>query len=159
MAKKRYGQKQSNPFLKWGYVIAFSVVCLWLVISIFSQQSPTQVLNSFFSKLPNPGAAERETLIAEKDSLINTLTEKLALCEGTTKFKKGLVIIDSETMNMRSKPSLISEIIMRIPANAEVEIMYYDTETFFLENKAGKWCKLKYAGTEGWAWGNFIEEF
>ena len=70
-----------------------------------------------------------------------------------------MVIIDSETMNMRSKPSLISEIIMRIPANSEVEIMYYDTETFFLENKADKWCRIKYAGTEGWVWGNFIEEF
>ena len=69
-----------------------------------------------------------------------------------------MVIIDSETMNMRSKPSLISDIVMRIPANAEVEVMFYDTETFFLDSKAGKWCKIRYAGTEGWAWGNFIEE-
>lgn len=159
MAKKRYGQKQLNPLFKWGYVVVFSLVSLWLVVSIFSQQSPTQVLGSFFSKLPNPVAESRVLLIAEKDSVINSLNEKLALCEGTTKFKKGMVIIDSETMNMRSKPSLISEIIMRIPANSEVEIMYYDTETFFLENKAGKWCRIKYAGTEGWVWGNFIEEF
>jgi len=140
-------------------MILFGLVTIWLLISIITQQSPTDVLSSFFSKLPNPVTKNQELLIIQKDSLITELETKLADCEGTTKFKRGMVIIDSETMNMRSKPSLISEIVMRIPANSEVEVMYYDTETFFLEDKAGKWCKIKYAGTEGWVWGNFIEEF
>ncbi len=159
MAKPRYGQKRSNPLLKWGYMILFGLVTIWLLVSIITQQSPTNVLSSFFSKLPNPVTKNQELLIIQKDSLITALETKLADCEGTTKFKRGMVIIDSATMNMRSKPSLISEIVMRIPANSEVEVMYYDTETFFLEGKAGKWCKIKYAGTEGWVWGNFIEEF
>lgn len=159
MAKTRYGQKQSNPIFKWVYMVFFAFVSLWLLISIITQQSPTNVLSSFFSKLPNPVTKNQELLITQKDSLITALETKLAACEGTTKFKRGMVIVDSETMNLRSKPSLISEIVMRIPANAEVEVMFYDTQTFFLEGKAGKWCKIKYAGTEGWAWGNFIEEF
>ena len=158
MAKARYGRKQTNPLLKWGYMVFFGLVTLWLLISIITQQSPTNVLSSFFSKLPNPVTKNQEMLLIEKDSIIASLEEKLEACAGTTKFKRGMVIIDSETMNMRSKPSLISDIVMRIPANAEVEVMFYDTETFFLDSKAGKWCKIRYAGTEGWAWGNFIEE-
>ncbi len=159
MAKNRYGQKQTNPILKWGYLILFGLVSLWLIVSIISQESPTQVLGNFFSKIPNPASEDRIALIAEKDSIIASMTKRLEKCEGSTKFKRGMVIVDSETMNMRSKPSLISEILLRIPANSEVEVMFYDTQTFFLDNKAGKWCKIKYAGTEGWAWGNFIEEF
>lgn len=159
MAKTRYGRKQMNPLFRWGYLVAFAFTALWLIISIVTQQSPTHVLSSMFSKLPNPVTKNQELLIAQKDSLITDLEAKLAECSGAAKFKRGMVIVDSETMNLRSKPSLISEIVLRIPANAEVEVMFYDTETFFLEGKAGKWCKIRYAGTEGWAWGNFIEEF
>ena len=67
-------------------------------------------------------------------------------------------MIDSETLNMRSGPSLSSSIVLRIPANAEVNIMYFDTQTFYLNGEAGRWCRISYAGTEGWAWGNFIRE-
>ena len=148
MAKPRYGQKRTNPLIKWGYMILFGAVSLWLLISIITKQSPTNVLSSFFSKLPNPVTKNQELLLIQKDSLITALETELQDCKGTSKFKRGLVIIDSETMNMRSKPSLISDIVLRIPANSEVEIMFYDTETFFLEGKAGKWCKIRYAGTE-----------
>lgn len=159
MAKPRYGQKRTNPLFKWGYIILFGAISIWLLISIITQQSPTNVLSSFFSKLPNPVTKNQELLLVQKDSIITALEAKLEDCKGTSKFKRGMVIIDSETMNMRSKPSLISEIVLRIPANSEVEIMFYDTQTFFLEGKAGKWCKIRYAGTEGWVWGNFIEPF
>ena len=159
MAKPRYGQKRTNPLIKWGYMVLFGAVSLWLLISIITKQSPTNVLSSFFSKLPNPVTKNQELLLIQKDSLIAALETELQDCKGTSKFKRGLVIIDSETMNMRSKPSLISDIVLRIPANSEVEIMFYDTETFFLEGKAGKWCKIRYAGTEGWVWGNFIQAF
>jgi len=95
----------------------------------------------------------------EKDSIINSLEEKLEACEGLGNYKKGIIIVDSETMNMRSEPALVSSVVMRIPANSEVEVMFYDTKTYYLNGKAGKWCKIRYAGTEGWAWGNFIQEF
>lgn len=94
----------------------------------------------------------------KKDSIIAELEKKLASYEGMGSYKRGLVIVDSPTLNLRSGPSLSSDVVMRIPANAEVEIMFYDTETFYLNSKPGKWCRIRYAGTEGWAWGNFINE-
>lgn len=159
MAKTRYGQKQRNPILRWAYIVVFGVLAIWLATSIIAQKSPTEVLSSFFSKLPNPTTKNQAILIAEKDSIIASLQAKLDALEGQGKFKKGMVIVESETMNLRSEPSLVSNVVMRIPANSEVEVMFYDTKTYYLNGKAGKWCKIRYAGVEGWAWGNFIEEF
>ena len=159
MAKTRYGQKQSNPILRWVYIVVFGILAIWLITSIVAQKSPTEVLGSFFSKLPNPTTKSQERLIAEKDSIIASLEDKLAALEGQGNFKKGMVIVESETMNLRSEPSLVSNVVMRIPANSQVEVMFYDTKTYYLNSKAGKWCKIRYAGVEGWAWGNFIEEF
>ncbi len=159
MARKRYGQKQSNPIFRWVYLVVFFLTSLWLVTSIFTRKSPLEVLSSFFSALPNPTMKNQELLIMEKDSIINSLEEKLEACEGLGNYKKGIIIVDSETMNMRSEPALVSSVVMRIPANSEVEVMFYDTKTYYLNGKAGKWCKIRYAGTEGWAWGNFIQEF
>jgi len=159
MAKKRYGQKQTNPIFRWAYLVIFSLTTIWLVTSIITKKSPLEVLSSFFSSLPNPAIKNQELLIVRKDSIISALEEKLEACEGLGKYKKGIIIVDSETMNLRSEPSLVSSVVMRIPANSEVEVMFYDTQTFYLNGKAGKWCKIRYAGTEGWAWGNFIQEF
>jgi len=159
MAKSRYGQKQGNPIFRWAYIVVFAVLAIWLLTSIIAKKSPTEVLNSFFSKLPNSAVKNQERLLLEKDSIIADLREKLENLQGSGKFKRGMIIVDSETMNLRSEPSLVSDVVMRIPSNSEVEVMYYDTKTFYLNGKAGKWCRIRYAGTEGWAWGNFIEEF
>ncbi len=159
MSKQRYGQKQSHPALRWVYLVVFSLSTLWLLSSIITQKSPTDVLSSIFSKLPNPTVENSKTIIASQDSIINQLTEELENCKGTGNFKRGMVIIESETLNMRDEASLTSNIVIRIPANAEVDIVYYDTQSYILQGKMGKWCKIRYAGTEGWVWGNFIQEF
>lgn len=159
MAKARYGQKQQNPIFRWVYLVLFAFCAIWLTTSIIAQKSPTEVLSSFFSVIPNPGIKNHEKQIAEKDSIIADLQKQLAAFQGQGKYKRGMIIVDSETMNLRSEPSLVSNVVMRIPANSEVEVMFYDTKTYYLNGKAGKWCKIRYAGTEGWAWGNFIEEF
>lgn len=158
MAKKRYGQKQSNPIFRWIYLILFSLTSIWLITSIITKKSPLDVLSSFFSSLPNPHVKNQEVLILQKDSIISSLEEKLSACQGQGKYKRAMIIVDSETMNLRSEPSLVSSVVMRIPANSEVEVMFYDTKTYYLNGKAGKWCKIRYAGTEGWAWGNFVQE-
>jgi len=160
MAKRRYGHRgNNNPIIQWAYLVTFGIASLWLLVSIFTKKSPLEVLSGFFSSIPNPTIKDKELLIIEKDSIISQLETKLEACEGLGKYKRGIVVVDSETLNLRSEPSLVSSVIMRIPANSEVEVMFYDTNTFYLNGKAGKWCKIRYAGTEGWAWGNFIQEF
>ena len=122
------------------------------------QKSPVALLSNTFSKIPTPISNAIQQELLEKDSIIAELQKKLATFEGRGNFKRGLVFIDSPTLNLRSGPSLTSNIAMKIPANAEVEILFYDTETFYLNSKPGKWCRIRYVGNEGWVWGNFVNE-
>jgi len=158
MAKLRSGKKTNNSIFRWAYYVAFFLLALWLLSSIILRKSPTDVLSSAVSKIPNPQNDAIELELMQKDSMIASLEEKLDKCLGTAGYTRGIVIIDGPTLNMRTEPSLGSSVIMRIPANSEVQILFYDTQTYFLEGISGKWVKLRYAGTEGWAWGNFVRE-
>jgi len=121
-------------------------------------KNPTEILSNAFSKIPNPTNTEKNSIIASKDSLIVSLETQLADCQGINNFTKAIVIIDGSTLNMRNEPSLTADVVMRIPASSEVEIMFYDTETYYLNGQSGRWCRIRYASTEGWVWGNFIRE-
>jgi len=158
MSKFRKGSKKNNSIFRWLYIVLFSLVVIWLLSAIILGKSPTEVLSSAFSKIPNPTAQAITLEVEKKDSTIVALQEQLDKCMGSGGLKRGLVIIDSPTLNMRNEPSLSAGVEMRIPANSEVRILFYDTETYYLEGIAGKWVKIKYAGTEGWVWGNFIRE-
>lgn len=158
MAKVKYGSRQSNSVFRWVYFVLFILTALWLLSSIILGKSPTQVLSSAFSKIPNPNADAISLELMQKDSLITELEDKLSKCMGSGSFQRGMVIIEGPTLNLRSDPSLSSKVILRIPANSEVDILFYDTQTYYLQGVSGRWVKINYAGTEGWAWGNFIRE-
>ena len=158
MAKLRYGEKHQNTIFKWLYFVLFGIVAIWLISSIITKKSPADVVRSVFSKLPSSTSVSCEELLSQKDSIIRSLELELSKSTGTQS-SRAMVIIDSQTLNMRSKPSLNSTVLLKIPANAEVQIMYYDSKTFYLDNEPGKWCKITYAGSKGWVWGNYIKEF
>lgn len=136
----------------------FGLVCIWLLTSIILQKSPTEVLSNAFSKLPNPTSEAKNKVIAQKDMTIDSLQQALNDCQASSGFTKALVVIDGTTLNMRDEASLTSQIVMKIPSDSEVDIMFYDTETYYLNGEAGKWCRIRYAGKEGWVWGNFLRE-
>lgn len=148
---------KKNNYFRWAYIVFFCLISLWLLTSIILQKNPTEVLSSAVSKIPNPTNEAKDKTILEKDSIIEALKAELSKCKGSN-FSKALVIIDGSTLNMRSEAALTSKIVMRIPANSEVEIMFYDTETYYLNGEAGRWCRIRYAEKEGWVWGNFISE-
>lgn len=158
MAKLKYGNKTNNSIFRWVYYVVFFLIAIWLITSIILGKSPTKVLSSAFAKIPNPQNDAISLELMQKDSMITSLEDKLAKCMGSSGFTRGLVIIDSPTLNMRSEPSLSSSVVLRIPANSEVQILFHDTETYYLDGIAGKWTKVRYAGSEGWVWGNFVRE-
>ncbi|NNE27476.1 MAG: SH3 domain-containing protein [Saprospiraceae bacterium] len=159
MARKRYGEKTGNTIFRWLYFVIFGLISVWLISSIILKESPANVIRNIFSKMPGTDEVPCETLIIQKDSIIQELQAQLENF-GKTSFtsKRGIVIIDSQTLNMRDKPSLSSEILMKIPANSEVEVLFFDSQVFYLEGLPGRWCKIKYAEQEGWVWGNYIKE-
>lgn len=136
---------------------------IWLLTSIVVSKDPISTISDLFSSNDESLQAiiSYDTLYAQhqrQSDSISILTEELAICNGQKQYKRAMIDIESSTVNMRSKASLNSEIIMQIPNRSIVQVLYYDTERFVLNQKYGKWCRISYAGTEGWIWGNFIRE-
>lgn len=162
MAKLTYRKNRGKP--KWKSIISyvvFGLVSIWLLASIYLGVSPIDIIKKGFVSIGSVGGGDTiESLkaeIAEKDSIIQALTLQRNNSE-TIGHTKAIVKVSSNTLNMRDKASLSSDIILQIPTESEVSILFYDTETYFLQEKPGKWCKIKYAGVEGWVWGNFLLE-
>ena len=58
---------------------------------------------------------------------------------------------------MRDKPTLASNIVVRIPDDSFVDVLYFDTKYYYLNGTRGRWCKVKYSDKEGWVWDGFIK--
>ena len=155
---KRKRNKAPNRNLRIASTALFLLIVLWFIISIVNNRNPLSVLQGGLSKISNDESSQLLEQIAQKDSLIAELKSKLANYEGANINRRALVIIDSETLNMRSGPSLSSNIITKIPANSEVQLLYYDVNTFYIDAEAGKWARIKYGGNDGWVWGNYLRE-
>ena len=162
MAKLTYRKNRGKPKLRSiiSYVV-FGLLSIWLLASIYLGVSPIDIIKKGFVSIGSVGGGDTiESLkaeIAEKDSIIQALTVQRNNSE-VAGHTKAIVKVSSNTLNMRDKASLTSDIILQIPTESEVNILFYDTETYFLQGKPGKWCKIKYAGVEGWVWGNFLLE-
>ena len=162
MARFSYKNNRKRPKI-WSIVsyIVFGLITIWLLASMYYELSPVDILKKSFVSIGSVGSGDTvESLqaeIAEKDSIINALEIQLSN-KANTGLKKAIVKISSNTLNLRDKPSLNSGIVLQIPAESEVDILFYDTEKYYLEGKAGKWCKIQYAGQEGWVWGNYLLE-
>ena len=162
MSKIPYRKNRKKPKVKSivSYV-AFALITMWLLTSIYLGVSPIEIIKKGFVSIGSVGGGDTiESLkaeIAERDSIIIQLNQQLAN-QSSTGLKRAIVKVSTNTLNMRSKASLSSEILLQIPTESEVSILFYDTETYILQGKPGKWCKIKYAGIEGWVWGNFLLE-
>jgi len=166
MGKRRYRKKQTtdNNIFSWIYFVIFGIITLWLLSSIYFRKSPTQILQNWDDKLKTEEKSEPltcDSLLAKielQDLELQQLRRSLSDCVQNQAFPSARIKIDNSVVNMRSEPSLSSDILIKLKDSSEVKILYYGTETFFLEGKEGKWCKIRYANKEGWVWGNFIEE-
>jgi len=165
MSKKRYGTKSDRNIFQWIYFALFGLITVWLLSSIFFQKSPVALLKSISSKtkqiIPESTIVPYDSLVIRlnrKEQELSAITKKLEICKGEKNFKKALIDIESNNVNMRAKPSLSSDIVLKIPDSSVVQIQYYDTEKFILDGKYGRWCRIIYANEEGWVWGNFLKE-
>ncbi len=135
---------------------------LLMLASVWRQVSPDNVVKDVYYSLTgnsdkvSKNSDDYKRSLAQKDSLIVSTQKALDECQNKQIYRIGIIDILSETVNVRSKASLVSDIILQIPNGSEVQILYFDTEKYYLEGRQGKWCRIKYADQEGWVWGNFI---
>ena len=64
---------------------------------------------------------------------------------------------EGSTLRLRSAPSEKATILNGIPNGSTVEIIDYDDHFTEVNGEKGKWCKVNFNGTIGWAWGGFIK--
>lgn len=156
----RYGSSRGSGIFRYLYYFIFALLSIWLAASIIFKKSPVNLIKDYSTKIGEtvsesiPGSGSNE--IVQKDSLISKLKADLAICQGKTDYHKAKVVISSSYLNMRSNPTLSSSVILQIPAESVVDIMFYDKQTFYLDGKPGSWAKIRYAGKEGFVWGNYL---
>jgi len=156
---KRRKENKGKKLLGWLYLVLFALVVIWFVVSIVKKKNPLDVLQGGFSQLSHNSTTALQREILQKDSIIEELRNRLAAYEGKQiDPRRALVIISTDALNMRSGPSLNTNILAKIPANSEILLLYYDSNTFYIDNQSGKWAYIRYGDTEGWVWGNYIRE-
>ncbi len=159
--RRRRRRNQDLPILQYLSYGVFGLACLWLILSMIKKKDPATLIKSGLASLQGDtinrymSSDDYKFLIKQKDSIILSLQGQIDELESST-YGIAIVDVDSPTLNMRSKPSLVSEIVFKIPNGAAVEIQYYDTQKFVLNGRQGQWCKINYADLEGWVWGNFL---
>ena len=112
--------------------------------------------NDKVNKFPYIPVKEHESILELKNGELEALQKRLGDCMTQNEYKKAYVNVSNSTLNMRDKPDLVSNIILQIPNRSEVSILYFDNERYVMDGKYGRWCKIRYAGKEGWVWGNYL---
>lgn len=156
-----YNRNESKWKGKKGLIGIIVFLLLWLILSILKGLSPTALIGSIFSSQEDSPeyAYTKKQLYQMHLSGQSTIDSLNGVIEShSEKYRQAFINIDSESLNMRDKPSLSSTIILQIPDSSKVDILFYDTQEFILAGKYGKWCRINYAGQEGWVWGNYLVE-
>ena len=159
MTRKRYPNTPLQNLFKWVYFCIFVFITAWLLSSIFLKKSPVDLFKT--SQAPEVEKVSYESLVAQlyaSNNELDSIVQKLAICRGEKQYKKAMIDIESDHINMRSGPSLSSSILLQIPDSSIVQIQYFDTERYILDGVYGSWCRILYAEEEGWVWGNFLME-
>lgn len=156
--KKRYNTTPQETFFKWLYFGIFLLIAGWLLSAMFFQKAPlelfkAEVVENPIDSIPYDTIA---TNLVKLEARVKDLESRLAICMGDKKYKKAYISIESSSVNLRNGPSLSSDILLQIPDRSLVQILFYDKEIYVLEGKNGQWCRIIYAETEGWVWGNFL---
>jgi len=158
----RHRSSPRNKYTIWLLTFLLLLSVLIIGASIYFHQAPNKTSKYIWSKITGEDVELEPTvdfLVKELDSknkLIDSLSSKLKTYEKINIHKKALVNVETGTLNMRDKPILASSIIARIPDSSFVDVLYFDTKTYYLGGKSGRWCKIKYADQEGWVWDGFI---
>lgn len=156
---------RNRRIIRWSSFVLSSLVIMLLIISLIKNQSPSKVLQGMWGSMSgytdDPMKMNKSSLriyVVEQQKMIDSLETALEDCT-IKKGQKGRVEVDAPTLNMRTQPSLSSEIVIKIPNGTEVIINYYDTERYYLDGIQGQWCNITHAGQTGWVWGPYVRKF
>ena len=161
---RRNRYKERSKIWPWVSFVVFGLVATLLGYSVIKKESPAAVLKSIFASdlaeddVRRLSKTELVRLAEEQSLKIVELEGALQSCQAGDGYQKGIIKTSSASLNLRSEASLESDILIKIPVGSQVSIVYYDDRELFLDGAMGRWCRIKYADQEGWAWGNYVEK-
>jgi len=149
----------------WVSFVVFALISAIMLTALLKKQSPGQVISSFFSSTQSNSSAEDigsmsnselqqlvVILKSERDSLKGVVNDYKERFGHTT----ATVSVDNTTLNMRSEPNLRSQVVLKVPNRSSVTVIEYDIQETYIDGSKGRWCRINYAGTIGWVWGNYL---
>lgn len=158
-------KRQKKPISKvwtWASFVVFGAIIVLLATSLIQKKSPAKVLKSVFTTKK----VEADYSTYAKKDLIEVINRQAAQIDSIESrlngyirdfgSGRGRINVNVEALNMRSEPSLSGEVLERIPNGTIVGILYFDSKEQYLDGATGSWCRIKYAGQEGWVWGNYL---
>lgn len=153
---------RNQKIIRWSSLVISILVIALFLSSLITNQSPLGVIRSLWGDMSgytdDPMKMNKKTLrkyVLDQNHIIDSLHTELEECK-VKQGSKGVVSVDAPTLNMRSNPSLSSEIVVKIPNGTEIIINYYDTERYYLDGVQGQWCNISHADKSGWVWGPYI---
>lgn len=161
-----YGDKRSKVIGSKRILTFFLIVSIiWLFLSVIADRSPLRTISSIgemFSESPDPiSHYSRDgllTVLKQRDRTIDSLNHIIEDFSVIRKKDVAMVQIDSEKLNVRSKPSIQSEVLFQIPDSSLVNILLFDSETYVVDGESGSWCKIEFNAEQGWVWGNYLKK-
>lgn len=161
MASRHRNSSRNTTNIPYAWIL-FGLAALWICISSIVKKSPIDtVIDSVYNVIGDSTLAsltydELLQIQLQKDSSILSLTTALDKCKNASPYRKGIIEIQDNFVNMRSLATLSSAIVMKVPNSAQVDVLLIDPNEYVLDNKTGNWYKVKYADAEGYIWGNFV---
>lgn len=161
--RKRSHSRKTGDGYNYIYFTIFFLITAWLLSSIYFRKNPSALLKDTYLRISgqteqvSKTAEEWNALLETKNQEILSLQDSIKALYDANPYQMATVETDQSSLNLRSDPSLSSEIVVKIPNGNQVSVMYYDDQSLMLEGKSGKWVKVKYAEFEGWVWSNYLK--
>jgi len=67
-------------------------------------------------------------------------------------------VVAKSGLKVRTEPNSHSDVLVIIPYNQNLKIIEKEGNTDIVNGQEGKWYKVEYKNTVGYAWSKFIEE-
>lgn len=158
----RKAKAKRQRIIRWSGISMAVVVILLFLYSLINNTSPLAVINNIWGDVSgnttDPQKMNKRNLkeyVIKQQIQLDSVTALLESCQAN-EGKKGVIIVDSPTLNMRSSASLSSNIVMRIPTGTTITVNYFDNEKYYLDGQQGQWYNVSHAGETGWVWGPYI---
>ena len=161
MAYKNTRRRKESDKSKYILPVLFGLCAIWIIVSSIKDKSPVATLADIYDwvigqESRNPNKDELQSIIYDRDLRIDSLKADIQILENKNPYRTAIVNTSANSLNLRSDPNLKSDIVVRIPNESEVNILYYNEEVLVLEGESGQWCKIQYADKQGWVWGNYL---